>query len=50
MRRSRIAGKLSSDDLATLDHLVDSDGPDGVVRRADLTVRAERTLWAARRP
>ncbi|MBO3674978.1 trans-aconitate 2-methyltransferase [Streptomyces sp. NEAU-YJ-81] len=50
MLRSRIAGKLSSDDLATLDHLIDSDGPDGVVRRADLTVRAERTLWAARRP
>lgn len=50
MLRSRIAGKLDSEDLATLDHLVDSDGPDGVVRRDDLTVRAERTLWAARRP
>ncbi|MFE2441115.1 class I SAM-dependent methyltransferase [Streptomyces sp. NPDC059426] len=50
MLRSRIAGKLSPDDLATLDHLLDSGGPDGVVRRDDLTVRTERTLWAARRP
>ncbi|MGP3944570.1 MULTISPECIES: class I SAM-dependent methyltransferase [Streptomyces] len=48
--RSRVAEKLSSEDLATLDHLIDSDSPDGVVRRDDLTVRAERTLWAARRP
>ncbi|MGA6154377.1 class I SAM-dependent methyltransferase [Stenotrophomonas sp. NPDC087984] len=48
--RSRIAGELSPDDLATLDHLLDSGGPDGVVRRDDLTVRTERTLWAARRP
>ncbi|MCG0286887.1 trans-aconitate 2-methyltransferase [Streptomyces sp. PSAA01] len=50
MLRSRVAEKLSPEDLATLDHLIDSDGPDGVARRDDLTVRAERTLWAARRP
>ncbi|WP_448329940.1 class I SAM-dependent methyltransferase [Streptomyces sp. DSM 41534] len=48
--RSHVAEKLSSDDLATLDHLIDSDGPDSVLRRDDLTVHAERTLWAARRP
>ncbi|MFJ1995092.1 class I SAM-dependent methyltransferase [Streptomyces asiaticus] len=48
--RSHVAARLSPDDLATLDHLIDSDGPDGVLRRDDLTVRAERTLWAARRP
>ncbi|WP_432044580.1 class I SAM-dependent methyltransferase [Streptomyces asiaticus] len=48
--RSHVAERLSPDDLATLDHLIDSDGPDGVLRRDDLAVRAERTLWAARRP
>jgi hypothetical protein len=41
---------MSSDDLATLDTLVDSDGPDGVLRRDDLAVRTTRTAWAARRP
>ncbi|MCQ8191956.1 class I SAM-dependent methyltransferase [Streptomyces rugosispiralis] len=48
--RSHVAERLSPEDLATLDHLIDSDGPDGVLRRDDLAVRAERTLWAARRP
>ncbi|MEU4891172.1 methyltransferase domain-containing protein [Streptomyces sp. NPDC044780] len=48
--RSHLAGALSADDLATLDHLIDSDAPDGVLRRDDLHVRVERTLWAARRP
>jgi SAM-dependent methyltransferase len=48
--RSGLDGRLSADDLATLDTLIDSDGPDGVLRRADLTVRAARTVWVARRP
>jgi hypothetical protein len=41
---------MSADDLATLDTLIDSDGPDGILRRDDLTVRTARTVWVARRP
>lgn len=48
--RSGLDGRLSADDLATLDALLDSDGPDGVLQRDDLTVRAARTAWVARRP
>jgi len=48
--RSGLDGQLSADDLATLDTLIDSDGPDGVLQRDDLTVRAARTVWVARRP
>ena len=48
--RSGLDGRMSPDDLAALDTLIDSDGPDGVLRRGDLTVRAARTVWVARRP
>ncbi len=48
--RSGLQGRIGADDLATLDTLIDSDGPDGVLRRTDLTVRATRTVWVARRP
>jgi SAM-dependent methyltransferase len=48
--RSRLDGRLEADDLATLDAIIDGPGPDGVLRRGDLTVRAERTAWVARRP
>ncbi|MGW5361417.1 class I SAM-dependent methyltransferase [Actinopolymorpha pittospori] len=48
--RSGLDGRMSAEDLATLDALVDSDGPDSVLRRDDLTVRAARTAWVARRP
>jgi SAM-dependent methyltransferase len=48
--RSGLNGQMSADDLATLDILVDSDGPDSVLRREDLVVRAARTVWVARRP
>ena len=48
--RSRLDGRLGSDDLATLDTIIDGAGPEGVLRRGDLTVRAERTAWVARRP
>jgi SAM-dependent methyltransferase len=48
--RSRLDGRLEADDRTTLDTIIDSDGPDGVLRRGDLTVRAERTVWVARRP
>jgi SAM-dependent methyltransferase len=48
--RSSLDGKLSADDLATLDTLLDSDGPAGIRQRDDLTVRTARTVWVARRP
>jgi SAM-dependent methyltransferase len=48
--RSGLDGRLSADDLATLDALIDGDGPDSVLRRDDLAVRAARTVWMARRP
>jgi SAM-dependent methyltransferase len=48
--RSHLDGRMSADDLATLDTLADSDGPDGVLKRDDLTVRTARTVWVARRP
>jgi SAM-dependent methyltransferase len=48
--RSAVDGRMSADDLAVLDTLIDSDGPAGVLHRADLTVRNTRTIWAARHP
>jgi SAM-dependent methyltransferase len=48
--RSGLDGQLSDGDLAALDTLIGSDGPEGLLRREDLTVRATRTVWAARRP
>jgi SAM-dependent methyltransferase len=47
--RSGLDGRMSPDDLATLDTLIDSDGPEGVLRRDDLSVHAARTVWVARR-
>jgi hypothetical protein len=47
--RSGLDGRLSAEDLATLDTLIDGDDLIGVVRRDDLTVRAARTVWLARR-
>jgi SAM-dependent methyltransferase len=48
--RSNLDGRMSADDLATLDTLINSDGPDGVLQRDDLTVRTTRTVWMAKRP
>lgn len=48
--RSSLDGRISADDLATLDTLIDSHGPASVLRRDDLTVRAARSVWVARRP
>jgi SAM-dependent methyltransferase len=47
--RSGFDSLLSPDDLATLDTLIDSDGPGSVLRRDDLSVRTTRIVWAARR-
>jgi SAM-dependent methyltransferase len=48
--RSSLDGRIGAGDLATLDTLLDSDGPGSILRRADLTVRTARTAWLARRP
>lgn len=48
--RDNLDDKLSVGDLATLDTLLDSDGPTGILQRDDLSVRAGRTVWVARRP
>jgi SAM-dependent methyltransferase len=48
--RSAAGGRLSADDLAALDALLDSHGPASILRRDDLTVRTTRTVWMARRP
>lgn len=47
--RGVIADRISSEDLTALDRLLDTNGPGSVLRRDDLTVRTERTVWAARR-
>ncbi|MFC8366746.1 class I SAM-dependent methyltransferase [Streptomyces sp. NPDC057238] len=47
--RSAIAERLSPEDLGALDQLLDTSSPHSILRRDDLTVRTERTVWAARR-
>ncbi|MFL4472418.1 class I SAM-dependent methyltransferase [Paeniglutamicibacter sp. MACA_103] len=46
--RSGLAGQLSADDLATLDQLLDLEGPHGLAGRNDLSMRGSRTAWAVR--
>ncbi|MFC1432125.1 trans-aconitate 2-methyltransferase [Streptacidiphilus sp. N1-3] len=48
--RGGFDGELAADDLAALDTLLSSESPAGLLHRDDLTVRAARTAWAARRP
>lgn len=47
--RASVADVLAAEDLAALDRLLDTDGPSSILRRDDLAVRTERTVWAARR-
>ncbi|MGO4752799.1 trans-aconitate 2-methyltransferase [Streptomyces sp. 2MCAF27] len=47
--RDAAAPALSPEDLAALDELLDPDSPHSILRRDDLAVRSERTVWAARR-
>jgi SAM-dependent methyltransferase len=47
--RGVIAYRLSPEDLTALDQLLDTSGPHSILRRDDLTLRTERTVWAARR-
>ncbi|MEV4313539.1 methyltransferase [Actinocrispum sp. NPDC049592] len=48
--RVAVAGLISPEDLAALDDLLNLNSPASILRRADLAVRTERTVWAARRP
>jgi SAM-dependent methyltransferase len=48
--RSGVDGLVTAGDLAALDAVIDSDGPDGLLHRDDLAVRTARTVWLARRP
>ncbi|WP_214110792.1 class I SAM-dependent methyltransferase [Acrocarpospora catenulata] len=47
--RGTAAETLPAEDLAALDRLLDTDSPHSILRRDDLSVRTERTVWAARR-
>ncbi|MEU8727122.1 class I SAM-dependent methyltransferase [Streptomyces antimycoticus] len=48
--RGVAAPALSPEDLTALDDLLGTDSPNSLLRREDLAVRTERTVWAARRP
>jgi SAM-dependent methyltransferase len=47
--RDASADAFPTGDLAALDRLLDTDGPHSILRRDDLAMRTERTVWAARR-
>ncbi|WP_306334747.1 trans-aconitate 2-methyltransferase [Streptomyces sp. KL118A] len=47
--RTAVADTLTPEDLAALDRLLDTGSAHSILRRDDLTVRTERTVWAARR-
>jgi SAM-dependent methyltransferase len=47
--RGAAATELAPEDLTALDRLLDTDSPHSILRRDDLAVRSERTVWAARR-
>lgn len=48
--RDHLGDRLDAEDLAALATLLDGEGPDSLAHRPDLVVRAERTVWVARRP
>jgi hypothetical protein len=43
--RGGAAQALFADDLAAFDQLLDTDSPHSILRRSDLAVRTERTVW-----
>jgi SAM-dependent methyltransferase len=47
--REAFADAVPADDLTALDRLLHADGPHSILRRDDLALRTERTVWAARR-
>ena len=50
MHSSAATDALTPEDLAALGRLLDTGSPHSILRRDDLVVRTERTVWAARRP
>nr|BFE72490.1 hypothetical protein GCM10020092_057910 [Actinoplanes digitatis] len=48
--RSGLHDEISAADHATLQTLLDGDGPENLLRRDNLTVHAERSAWLCRRP
>ncbi|WP_210748929.1 hypothetical protein [Nocardia vermiculata] len=48
--RDVAAPSLSAEDLGALDELLDITSPHNLLRRDDLALRSQRTVWAARRP
>ncbi|MFD3686698.1 class I SAM-dependent methyltransferase [Nocardiopsis sp. NPDC058631] len=47
--RAAVATELSPADLTALDRLLETGSPHSILRRDDLAMRTERTVWAARR-
>ncbi|MET8330272.1 L-histidine N(alpha)-methyltransferase [Streptomyces sp. NPDC005181] len=47
--RGSVASALTAEDLTAFDQLLDTNSPHSILRRIDLSVRTERTVWAARR-
>jgi SAM-dependent methyltransferase len=47
--RGAAAAELAAEDLAALDRLLDTGSQHSILRRDDLAVRTERTVWAAHR-
>ncbi|WBQ08389.1 class I SAM-dependent methyltransferase [Kribbella sp. CA-293567] len=47
--RTAVADRISAADLAELDQILDTTSPHSILRRDDLVMRSERTVWAARR-
>ncbi|MEV0648093.1 class I SAM-dependent methyltransferase [Phytomonospora sp. NPDC050363] len=47
--REAAADLLTAEDLAALDSLLDVRGPGSILRRGDLVVRTQRSVWTARR-
>lgn len=47
--RGSLESALTAADRIALDRLLDTDSPHSILRRSDLGVRTERTVWAARR-
>ncbi len=47
--RDAAATELAAEDLTALDRLLDTSSPHSILRRGDLALRTERTVWAARR-
>jgi SAM-dependent methyltransferase len=48
--RAQLDGTIGTDDVDTLDALIDPEGSHSLLARQDLVVRGERTLWAGTRP